>query len=81
MNGFYHSLPALGIEWTGMSQMSFEQQGMSSLQNFDELDALMRRLTVHIEPFNARFPRRPRLTRRWWDALFLQDDFTKSSGN
>ena len=81
LNGFYYSLPALGIQWTGMGQMSFEREVMSSLQSFDELDALMRRLTVDIEPFSARFPHKPRLTRRWWDTSFLQDDFAKSKEN
>ncbi|MGO8089720.1 hypothetical protein AB9E29_21600 [Rhizobium leguminosarum] len=81
LNGFYHSLPVLGIRWNGMGQMAFERQGMSSLQNFDELDALMRKLTMDVEPFSAHFPHRPRLTRRWWDTSFLQDDFKRSNAN
>lgn len=78
MNGFCYSLPALGIQWNGANQMSFEQQGMSSLRNFDELDALMRRLPIDIEPVHAYFPHRSRLTRRWWDASFLQNDFARN---
>ncbi len=74
MNGFYYSLPALGIRWNSTNQMAFEQQGMSSLRNFDELDTFMQKLSVDIEPINSHFPDRPRLTRRWWDTVFLRDD-------
>ncbi len=81
LNGFYYSLPALGIQWNGTAQMSFEQQGMSSLKYFDELDALMRKLPMDIEPVHARFPHRPRLTRRWWDTSFLRNGLTKNNGN
>ncbi|MCO6187215.1 hypothetical protein [Rhizobium sp. L1K21] len=79
LNGFFHSLPALGIRWHGASQMCFEQEGMSTLANFDELDAVMKKVTLDIEPPNKIFTDRPRLTRRWWDLSFLQSCFGLSN--
>ena len=56
LNGFYHSLPMLGIQWSGRNQMSFEQDAMSSLAHFDELDGFLRnKIHIDIEPLETGF--------------------------
>jgi hypothetical protein len=78
LNGFYWSLPALGVRWNGMGQMSFESEAMSTLAHFDELDGIFCKLSIDIEPINPYFPHRPLLTRRWWDTAFLRESFRRA---
>lgn len=69
LNGFVHSLRNLGIRFNNYgSDIVWEQKAMSSMTGYDELKDILSQVPINVEPRDTRFPQKPRLTRRWWDA-------------
>ncbi len=78
-NGFAHSYSALGLRNFNPYLYGFEQQNMMTLPHYKRLKSELDACTLDIEPFFDRFPTKPRLTRRWWDAEFIRSQIPKRS--
>ena len=68
---FRYSLCALGEKVPAADYYAaneWQRQHMTSLSGFLQLKATLDGKAVDIEPFDSRFPSKPRLTRCWWDA-------------
>jgi len=69
LNGFVHSLRNLGIQFNNFGSDSvWEEKRMTSIKGYEDLKNILSQLPIHIEPLHSQFPRKPRLTRRWWDS-------------
>lgn len=69
LNGFVHSLRNLNISFNNFgSDNEWEKRAMTTIKGFDELRDILGKVPVDIEPYHGRFPQKPRLTKRWWDA-------------
>jgi len=77
MNGFYHSLVAMGFQ-LGSHDVHWDKTHMVSLADYHKLQNSLARYPADIEPYHTLFTRRPRLTRRWWDRDLIMESIREA---
>lgn len=72
MNQFYYSLRNMGIITDFYLDGDWDEKNMITPACFYRLKSLLQERRYDIEPFDAFYPFRNRLTRRWWDDSFVR---------
>lgn len=73
---FHYSLQRFGFNVPAASYyhtLEWDKQFMSSINGFSILKDNVHDKCPDIEPQHPVFPKAPRLTKRWWDKIFLKD--------
>jgi hypothetical protein len=81
LNGFWWSLKNMNflVPSNDPTGQKFESKYMKSLAGFEVLKSSLDQYPLDIEPFVSVFPFKPRLTKRWWDVKFIEENTPKLS--